>query len=68
MIEHKGTSMVCFNKSKLTKKEIMYIKTPLEGIQIVENEINISVHDPEHKHPKFMSRMVSILYRSVKRK
>ena len=68
MIEHKGTSMVCFNKSKLTKWELMQIKSPLEGIQIVENEINISVHDPEHTHPKFMSRMVSILYRSVKRK
>lgn len=67
MIEHKGTTMVCFNKSKLTKWELTYIKTPLDGIQIVDNEINISVHDPEHKHPEFMSRMVDLLYKTAKR-
>lgn len=38
-----------------------------EGIQLQENDTHIFVYDLEYKQPKFMYRMVSLLYRIAKR-
>lgn len=69
MIEHLGTSMVCLDKSKLTKREVVFVKlgNTKEGIQIQENSTHLYVYDLEYKQPKFMFRMVSLLYKTAKR-
>ena len=67
MIEYKGTQMVCFDKSKLTKREMLIVNPNLDGITTKEDDAHIYVYDLEFKHPKFMSKMVDLLYRTIRR-
>ena len=69
MIEHKGTSMVCFNKSRLTnnnKRAIRNLTQGVEGISVSENEINIYVYDDTMSHNETMSKLVTILIKNNK--
>lgn len=68
-MKYPNTTMVCLDKSKLTKREIMFVKlgNTKEGIQIQENDTHLFVYDLEYKQPKFMFRMVSLLYKTAKR-
>lgn len=69
MIEHKGISMVCFYKSRLTnrnKRAIRNLTQDVEGISVRENDINIYVYDDTLSHNETMSKLVSILIKSCK--
>lgn len=62
-----NTTMVMFVKSKLTKIEMAAVKKPLEGITLQENDTYIMVYDLEFKQQKYMSRMIDILYKTIRR-
>lgn len=69
MIEYKGTSMVCFNKSRLTnnnRRAIRNLTQDVEGISVSENDINIYVYDDTLSHNETMSKLVTILIKSCK--
>ena len=62
-----NTTMVMFDKSKLTKIEMAAVRKPLEGITLQENDTHIMVYDLEYKQQKYMSRMIDILYKTIRR-
>ena len=69
MIEYKGTSMVCFNKSRLTnnhRRAIRNLTHNVDGISVNENDINIYVYDDTMSHGETMSKLVTILIKSLR--
>lgn len=61
------TGIVGLEKTKLTPKEVEFVKMAREGIEIRENETYIIVHSLDRSNHKFMSRMVDLLYKTAKR-
>lgn len=68
-MKYPNTTMVCLDKSKLTKREVMFVELGQhkDGIQIQEDSTHLYVYDLEYKQPKFMSQMVDLLYKTAKR-
>ena len=68
-MKYPNTTMVCLDKSKLTKCEVALVRMgkDKDGIQIQETATHLFVYDTEYKQPKFMYRMVSLLYKTAKR-
>lgn len=68
-MKYPNTTMVCLDKSKLTKWEVMFVKmgNTKDGIQIQETATHIFIYDLEYNQPKFMFSMVSLQYRIAKR-
>lgn len=68
-MKYPNTTMVCLDKSKLTKSEVVLVRMGKnnDGIQIQETATHLFVYDTEYKQPKFMYRMVSLLYKTDKR-
>lgn len=61
------TVLVGLEKTKLTPKEIEFVKMARGGIEIRENETYIIVHSLDRSNHKFMSQMVDLLYKTAKR-
>lgn len=67
-MERITTSMVYFDRNKLTDKEMEIIKNHPQGIEVNTTFHSISVIDPEWKNQEFMIKMIDLLYKVIKRK
>ena len=68
-MKYKGTSMVVFDKSKITAGQINKIReTAPENIEFKENAAQFMVYDLDNRHPQYMAKVVDMLIKSVKQK